>query len=194
MTKAATTRTQKQQLAQLRALADPTRLKILAMLKKGDVITHSFHGHKNGILDDGGRILPDVHKAVSNGVNIDVGHGAGSFSFDTAEKAMAQDLIPGTISSDLHQFNVNGPVFDLATTLSKFMHLGLSLEQVIERCTTNPARLFGNLNGLTNASTTVCSFGQRRWRRVSCHGKRRLPLWNFWLTATEAGADRHYGW
>ena len=122
--------------------------KILAMLKKGDVITHSFHGNRNGILDDRGRILPEVHKAVSNGVNLDIGHGAGSFSFDTAEKAMSQDLIPGTISSDLYQFNINGPVFDLATILSKFMHLGLTLEQVIERCTTNPARLFGNLNGL----------------------------------------------
>jgi dihydroorotase len=56
--------------------------------------------------------------------------------------------LPGTISSDVHQFNVNGPVFDLATTLSKFLHLGLTLDQVIERVTTNPSRLFGLLNGL----------------------------------------------
>ena len=154
--------------------------KILAMLKKGDVITHSFHGHKNGILDDGGRILPDVHTAVSNGVNIDVGHGAGSFSFDTAEKAIAQDLIPGTISSDLHQFNVNGPVFDLATTLSKFMHLGLSLEQVIERCTTNPARLFGNLNGLgtlkegSEADVAVFSLDEGDFEFTDAQGATRI--------------------
>jgi dihydroorotase len=121
---------------------------ILAMLKKGDVVTHSFRGGEGGILDDNGRILPEVHKAVANGVNLDIGHGAGSFSFDTAEKALAQDLLPGTISSDVHQFNVNGPVFDLATTLSKFLHLGLTLDQVIERVTMNPSRLFGRLNGL----------------------------------------------
>jgi dihydroorotase len=121
---------------------------ILAMLKKGDVITHSFRGSPGGILDDRGRILPEVRKAVEGGVNLDVGHGAGSFSFDTAEKALAQEILPGTISSDVHQFNYNGPVFDLATTLSKFLHLGLTLEQVIERATTNPARTFGFPKGL----------------------------------------------
>ena len=121
---------------------------ILAMLKKDDVITHTFHGHEQGILDGRGRVLPEVRKAVANGVHLDVGHGAGSFSFDVAEKAMRQELLPGTISSDVHQFNVNGPVFDLATTLSKFLHLGLSLEQVIERAATNPARTFNFPKGL----------------------------------------------
>jgi dihydroorotase len=121
---------------------------ILAMLKKGDVITHSFRGSPGGILDDRGRILKEVRKAVADGVHLDVGHGAGSFSFDTAEKALGQELLPGTISSDVHQFNVNGPVFDLATTLSKFMHLGMTLQQVIERTTVNPAQTFGFPKGL----------------------------------------------
>jgi len=121
---------------------------ILAMLKKGDVITHSFRGGAGGILDDRGRIMPEVRKAVASGVHLDIGHGAGSFSFDTAEKALAQELLPGTISSDVHQFNVSGPVFDLATTLSKFLHLGMTLEQVIERATTNAANAFGFPKGL----------------------------------------------
>jgi dihydroorotase len=121
---------------------------ILAMLKKGDVITHTYRGGNGGILDARGRVLPEVHKAVANGVHLDVGHGAGSFSFETAEKVLSQDLLPGTISSDVHQFNVNGPVFDLATTLSKFLHLGLTLEQVIERAATNPANTFGFPKGL----------------------------------------------
>lgn len=120
---------------------------ILAMLKKGDVITHSFRGGAGGILDDRGRVMPEVHKAIAEGVHLDIGHGAGSFSFDTAEKALAQDVLPGTISSDVHQYNVNGPVFDLATTLSKFMHLGLTLDQVVERATTNPSKTFGQLAG-----------------------------------------------
>ncbi|MSV29465.1 MAG: amidohydrolase/deacetylase family metallohydrolase [Bryobacterales bacterium] len=121
---------------------------ILKIMKKGDVITHSFRGGDGGILDDRGRILPEVRAAVSQGVNLDIGHGAGSFSFDTAEKILKQELLPGTISSDVHQFNVNGPVFDLATTLSKFLHLGLTLPQVIERAATNPARTFGFPLGL----------------------------------------------
>jgi dihydroorotase len=121
---------------------------ILKLLKKGDVITHSFRGGEGGILDGRGRVLPEVRTAVNQGVNLDIGHGAGSFSFDTAEKVLKQEILPGTISSDVHQFNVNGPVFDLATTLSKFLHLGLTLPQVIERAATNPARLFGFPQGL----------------------------------------------
>jgi len=121
---------------------------ILAILSKGDVVTHSFHGRENGILDEKGRVLPEVRAAIVRGVHLDVGHGQGSFSFDIAEKALQQEILPGTISSDVHQFNVNGPVYDLATTLSKFLHLGLTLEQVIERATTNAANTFGFPKGL----------------------------------------------
>jgi dihydroorotase len=121
---------------------------ILAMMGRGDVLTHTFHGRERGILDERGRVRPEVRAAVERGVHLDVGHGAGSFSFDVAEKALAQDLLPGTISSDVHQYNVNGPVFDLATTLSKFLHLGLSLDEVIRRASTNAANTFGFPQGL----------------------------------------------
>ncbi|MFZ0908035.1 MAG: amidohydrolase/deacetylase family metallohydrolase [Candidatus Acidiferrales bacterium] len=115
---------------------------ILSMLKKRDIVTHCYRAGDGGTLDDNGRVLPAVFKARERGVHFDVGHGVGSFSFDVAEKAMKQDLYPGTISSDLHQLNYTGPVFDLATTLSKFMILGMTLEQVIERASTNAARTF----------------------------------------------------
>lgn len=121
---------------------------ILELLKPGDVITHSFRGGEGGILNDEGRVMDEVLESVASGVHLDIGHGAGSFSFDTAEKALAQGLLPGTISSDVHQFNVYGPVFDLATTVSKFLHLGLTLDQAIERVTANPSQVFGALNGL----------------------------------------------
>ena len=121
---------------------------ILSELTKGDVVTHSFRGGNGGILDDRCNVLKEVRNAMARGVHLDVGHGAGSFSFDTAEKALKQDVVPGTISSDVHQFNVNGPVFDLATTLSKFLHLGLTLDEVIQRASTNPANLFGFPKGL----------------------------------------------
>ncbi len=121
---------------------------LFVKLTKGDILTHTYHGRTGGILNDDGRVLPEVRSAVEKGVNLDVGHGAGSFSFDVAEKALRDGVPPGTISSDLHQFNVYGPVFDLATTLSKFMHMGMTLEQVIERATANPARVFGFNEGL----------------------------------------------
>lgn len=115
---------------------------LLKELRPGDVITHAFHGNPGGILDGQGRVLPEVRKAVESGVRLDVGHGRGSFSWRVMEGAMKQGVLPGTISSDVHQFNVAGPVFDLATTLSKFLHLGMPLEQVIERATTGPAKTF----------------------------------------------------
>ena len=121
---------------------------IFGMLKKGDVVTHTYHARSGGVLDEGGRVRAEVRAAVNRGVHLDVGHGAGSFSFDVAEKAMKQDLPPGTISSDVHQYNVNGPVFDLAATMSKFLHLGLTREQVIERVTRNPANVFGFPGGI----------------------------------------------
>jgi len=121
---------------------------ILAVMKRGDVITHTYRAGAGGILDERQRVLPEVRKAVERGVRLDVGHGAGSFSWKVAEAAFGQDLAPGTISSDVHQYNVAGPVFDLATTLSKFLHLGMSLEQVIERAASNPAKTFGFPAGL----------------------------------------------
>lgn len=138
---------------------------ILSMLGQGDVITHSFRSGEGGILDNRGRVLAEVRAAVERGVHLDIGHGAGSFSFDTAEKALRQGVLPGTISSDVHQYNVNGPVFDLATTLSKFLHLGLTLEQVIARASTNAAQAFrfpGQLGTLVvGAEADVALFSLR---------------------------------
>jgi dihydroorotase len=68
-----------------------------------------------------------------------VGHGAGSFSWDIVETAMDQGVLPMTISSDLHTGNINGPVYDLANVLTKFLHLGLSLDEVLARVTSVPA-------------------------------------------------------
>lgn len=115
---------------------------LLALMKKGDVVTHSFNSHPNGFLDASGRLVPEILEARQRGVLIDVGHGAGSFSFDVMEKCVQQGFLPDTISSDLYSANINGPVFDLPTTLSKFLLLGLSLRAVVERATARPAGVF----------------------------------------------------
>jgi dihydroorotase len=118
----------------------PPLREILAEARAGDVVTHCFHDRPGGILDEAGRVLPEVRAAAERGVVFDVGHGRGSFSYRVARQALAQDLPPGTISSDLHAHNVRGPVYDLATTMSKFLYLGLSLREVIEKTTLAPAR------------------------------------------------------
>ena len=116
---------------------------ILGVMGKGDILTHCFHGSERGIFDDNGRLRDSVREASDRGVLFDVGHGRGSFSWDVAERAIQQGFLPNTISSDLHIYNVNGPVFDLATTASKFLYLGLSLEDVMAKVTALPAQVLG---------------------------------------------------
>ena len=72
-----------------------------------------------------------------------VGHGAGSFDWRVVETALAQGFLPQTISSDLHIYNVAGPVYDLVTTVSKFLYLGLSLDDAIAKVTAVPAQVMG---------------------------------------------------
>src|SRR5215472_7329142 len=112
---------------------------LLPQLSRGDIVTHCFHGNEGGILGAGGRVLPEVIRARERGVLFDVGHGVGSFAYRVARPAIAQGFPPDTISSDLHAHNVGGPVFDQATTLSKLLHLGMPLADVIRATTSTPA-------------------------------------------------------
>lgn len=115
---------------------------LLALMNKGDVVTHSFNSHPHGVLDGEGKVIPEVLEARRRGVLFDVGHGAGSFSFEVMEKCLHQGFLPDTISSDLYSANIHGPVYDLTTTLSKFLLLGMSPSEVLTRCTVNSARMF----------------------------------------------------
>ena len=172
--------------------------KILAMLKAGDLVTHSYHGREGGILDDRDRVLPDVRRAIESGILLDVGHGAGSFSFRTAEKAFSQNVLPGTISSDVHQGNINGPVYDLATTLSKFLHLGMSLEEVIRRATANPAKALafpsgtGSLKEGATADIAVFELREAPWEMIDSMGEKRPGKWRLKPMAT-LKSGRVYG-
>lgn len=116
---------------------------IMAMLRPGDIVTHAFTDRPNGIFRDDGRVHEAALDARRRGVRFDVGHGAGSFRFRRAEAALADGFAPDTISSDLHRFNDEGPVFDLLTTISKLVHLGLSLESALAMATTAPAAAIG---------------------------------------------------
>jgi dihydroorotase len=96
-----------------------------------------------------GKLLPAATAAQQRGVIIDVGHGAGSFDYTIAEAALAQGLIPDTISSDLHALTLNGPGKGfLPWVMSKFLNLGFELEQVVKMVTINPARVVGRVEKL----------------------------------------------
>ena len=120
--------------------------KILESFKKGDIITHCYHGGDNGIMGPERQfLLKEVVEAQRNGVIFDCAHGRqGHFSFPLIEKALDQGFLPDTISSDLtFEGATLGPVFDLPTTMSKLMHFGVSLDDVVLRATKYPARILG---------------------------------------------------
>ncbi len=117
---------------------------IVDTLRPGDIVTHCYTPQQPSILDDRGRLRGAVRKAHERGVIFDVGHANGHFDFDLVRKAMADGLAPDVISTDLHgRMGPNNPVVDLPTTLTKFLALGLSMDQVIAACTIAPARAVG---------------------------------------------------
>lgn len=123
--------------------APPALAEILDRLDRGDVVTHAFHGKPGGILDNRRELIPQARAALARGVSFDVGHGTSSFSFKTMQRARELGVLPYSISTDIYQRNVNGPVFSLAATMSKFLALGLSLEEVVGATTLAPARILG---------------------------------------------------
>ena len=129
---------------------------MIPYLQPGDCITHCFKGGSTTVLNDNQQIHSALAAARDNGIIFDVGHGYGSFHWDVAEAATEQGFLPSTISTDLHVMNLHGPVFDMPTTMSKFLHLGVSLDDVIDMSTTTPARVLGRAGDLgTLAAGTV---------------------------------------
>jgi dihydroorotase len=125
------------------ATAPPHLAEIAGFLRPGDILTHCSTGQANTVVDADGRVYPFIRELWQAGLVLDVGHGAGSFSFPAAEAMLADGVVPDVISSDIHQESRLGPMYDLPTTLAKFMHLGLSLDEVIARATYRPARAMG---------------------------------------------------
>lgn len=106
----------------------------------GDIITHIYHNNLGRIVDRDGNVLPVVKDAARRGVIFDIGFGGYNFSWNVAEKAFAQGILPHVISSDLQQFNVTGPVYSLANVMSICRRLGLSVSEVIDRVTASAAK------------------------------------------------------
>ncbi|MEV5500598.1 hypothetical protein AB0M50_34895 [Nonomuraea fuscirosea] len=111
---------------------------VLDLLEAGDVVTHCYHGKTGTPWTSGGAPAPALARALDRGVLLDVGHGAASFSFEVAARALAAGFPPHTISTDIHVRNIGGPVHDLATTITKLLACGMPLEDAIDAVTTRP--------------------------------------------------------
>jgi len=109
-------------------------------LRPGDISTHMYRASVP-YFDEKGKVYDYLKQARARGVKFDVGHGAGSLVLRNAVPAVAQGFYPDTISTDLHTLSMNGPLVDMATTMSKFLVMGMSLPDVILRSTWNPAQL-----------------------------------------------------
>jgi dihydroorotase len=94
-------------------------------------------------MDDSGRVNEAIKEAQQRGIIFDVGHGVGSFTFDVAYKALSQGFYPGNISSDLHFYSIQGPVPDFLNVLTKFLYLGMSLDEVVRLSTETAVQTMG---------------------------------------------------
>ena len=118
----------------------PTLPEVLARMRPGDVLTHCFRPFPNAPATPEGKVHEAVREARARGVVFDIGHGMGSFSFRTARVMLANGFLPDCISSDVHALCIEGPAYDLLTTMSKFLCLGMPLPEVIRAATENPAK------------------------------------------------------
>jgi len=118
---------------------------ILAEMAPGDIITHCYHGRANGIMGPEKQlVLKEVVEAQRHGIIFDCAHGRNHFSFPMIEKALDQGFLPDTISTDLTLTSATkGPVWDLATTMSKLLHFGMTLDDLVTRATAAPAKIMG---------------------------------------------------
>ena len=108
-------------------------------LRPGDIYTHLYSGLRHELLDSG-RVNPGLFEGRKRGVIFDVGHGGGSFAWRVAVPAMKEGFVPDSISTDLHVSSMNAGMKDMLNVMSKFLALGLSLDDVVRRSTWNPAR------------------------------------------------------
>jgi len=130
------------------SFAPPETEQVMELMRPGDVVTHCYNGHTLGIVDNAGKIKPGVREARARGVIFDIGHGLGSFNFAAAKKALDAGFVADTISTDIYNLNVNGPVYDMPTTMSKLLHLGMSFDDILVRTTANPAKVVNRLEGM----------------------------------------------
>lgn len=121
---------------------DAEEREILRRLRPGDILTHCFHGRGNGMITE--TIIPEAHEARDRGVFFDVGHGCGSFSWDTARRAFEHHFYPDTLSTDLHRYCASEPLcVTLPQVMSKMLCIGMSLEDAVLKTTAVPARVLG---------------------------------------------------
>ncbi|MBZ5635727.1 MAG: amidohydrolase/deacetylase family metallohydrolase [Acidobacteriia bacterium] len=138
---------------------------ILALLRPGDIVTHMYAPPPHGIMDDSGKVLPKILEARKRGILFDFGNGrTAHWTWEVADRAMQQGFLPDTISSDIAGAGLMDQVINLPNVMSKFLLLGMPIDQVVARVTANAARAvpeyksFGTLRTGAIADVAVLEF------------------------------------
>jgi dihydroorotase len=116
---------------------------MLSLLDKNDVLAHFTTEKSGAVISPDGTVLPELKQAIQRGLVLDASIDRFNWSFEVARKALDQGIVPTVISTDMTEKSINGPVYSLVVTMSKFLAVGLSLEQVVQMTTMNPARVIG---------------------------------------------------
>ena len=128
----------------------------LKKMRPGDIITHSFEkiDERMPVIDEQGKLRSFVIDAQKRGVLFDLGHGGAGFWFSVAVPAMKQGLAPNSFGSDLHRFSMNAGMKDMMNIMSKYMAMGMSLQEVVERASWNAAKAIhrNDLGSLTEGN------------------------------------------
>jgi dihydroorotase len=145
-------------------------------LRPGDIYTHCFSGHRDEVVD--GKVNQAMWIGRKRGIFFDVGHGAGSFYWHIAGPAIEQKFYPDSISSDLHTGSMNSGFKDMANLMSKFLNLGMSIQEVVKRSTWNPAQEIkrpelGNLSVGSEADVAVLGLERGKYGFLDSAGARR---------------------
>jgi dihydroorotase len=152
---------------------------IVEMLRPGDTITHMYTAAQGGLLDANKHLFPAVREARDRGVRFDIGHGVNNLSWDVAQRLLDMGFPPDTVSTDLGNRSVCGPVYDLPTTMSKLLVLGIPLGDVVAMATSHAAALIGREDELGSlapgrvADVSVLRLAERPWEAVDSSGERR---------------------
>ena len=116
--------------------------RMLPSLRPGDILTHSFTSRPGGVVFKDREVMPELRDAIERGVVIDVAPAKSHFSFELAKIALDAGIVPTVLSTDITNTNYQGPaLFSLPVVMSKFLALGLDLDEVIAKTTTVPAKI-----------------------------------------------------
>jgi dihydroorotase len=170
---------------------------LLSLLKRGDIVTHVYAPAPNGILDDNGRVYPDVLAARRRGVLFDFGNGVTEhFTWDVVERSMKQGFAPDTFSTDWNTQSRTTGVIDFPNVMSKFLMFGMPLDQVIARATVNAARSIdafsdrGTLNVGAPADIAVMELREGSFEFVDNYKGTRTGRQRLFPVATVVGGKK----